>query len=71
VAQFAVPVKQEISLKNQAAFTGLEKILDRLSGPYAVMAYSDNTMAKYLAFQKSLTSLNLKERGSQPGRKSG
>ncbi|MGF7231678.1 carboxymuconolactone decarboxylase family protein [Arachidicoccus sp.] len=60
--KFDVPTKEEVSEKNKELFTGLEKSIGNVPNLYATMAYSDNALSKYMVFQNSPSSLNIKEK---------
>lgn len=59
---FEVPQKEEVSTKNKEVLSSLEKTLGSVPNLYATMAYSDNGLSKYLAFQNALSSLSIKEK---------
>jgi len=59
---FNVPAKSEVSAANQAIFDNLHKALGFVPNLYAVMAYSETALGKYLAFQSAKTSLTNKEK---------
>ena len=59
---FIVPTRDEVSPASQAAFDGLQKALGFVPNLYATIAYSDNALPKYLAFQGAKTSLSNKEK---------
>lgn len=60
--KFNVPTREEVSPNNQAAFDGLQKALSFVPNLYAVMAYSENALPKYLAFQGAKNSLSNREK---------
>jgi uncharacterized peroxidase-related enzyme len=57
-----VPTRDQVSTPNQALFDNLSKALGMVPNLYAVMAHSENALAKYLAFQSAKTSLSNKEK---------
>lgn len=59
---FNVPAKSEVSPANQTIFDNLHKGLGFVPNLYAIMAYSDTALGKYLAFQSVKTSLTNKEK---------
>jgi AhpD family alkylhydroperoxidase len=59
---FNVPTRDEVSPANQIQFDNLNKTIGMVPNLYATMAYSDNGLARYLAFQGGKTSLNNKEK---------
>ncbi len=60
--KFNVPARGEVSGSNQAIFDNLQKALGFVPNLYAAIAWSDNALGKYLAFQGGKTSLNNKEK---------
>lgn len=62
MSQFTVPTRNDVSPASQAAFDGLQKALNFVPNLYATIAYSDNALPKYLAFQGAKTSLSNKEK---------
>ena len=60
--RFKVPAKKEVSNKNKEVFIHFEEALGSVPNLYGVMAYSDNALLKYMAFQNSPSSLNIKEK---------
>ncbi len=60
--KFTVPAREEVSPNNQAAFDGLQKALGFVPNLYATMAYSENALPKYLAFQGAKNSLSNREK---------
>lgn len=60
--QFTVPTREEVSESNQALFDTLKRGLGFVPNLYATLAYSDNGLAKYLAFQGAKTSLSNQEK---------
>lgn len=59
---FNVPTREEVSPASQASFDALHKALGMVPNLYAAMAWSDNALPKYLAFQGAKTSLSNKEK---------
>ncbi|GAB2567510.1 carboxymuconolactone decarboxylase family protein [Spirosoma areae] len=59
---FTVPTRDEVSPTSQAAFDSLQNALGFVPNLYATIAYSDNALPKYLAFQGAKTSLSNKEK---------
>lgn len=59
---FTVPTRDEVSPINQAIFDNLNKALGFVPNLYAAIAYSDNGLSKYLAYQNAKTSLSNKEK---------
>jgi AhpD family alkylhydroperoxidase len=59
---FQVPAKEQVSSTNQAQFDYLNKALGMVPNLYAVMAHSENGLARYLTFQGGKTSLSNKEK---------
>lgn len=59
---FNVPVKAEVSPNNQVLFDNLHKGLGFVPNLYAVMAYSEHGLAKYLQLQGAPSLLTRKER---------
>jgi uncharacterized peroxidase-related enzyme len=59
---FAVPTRDEVAPANQTIFDNLQKALGFVPNLYATIAYSDNGLAKYLAYQNAKTSLSNKEK---------
>lgn len=62
MSQFTVPTRDQVSSASQEAFDGLQKALGFVPNLYATIAYSDNGLPKYLAFQGAKTSLSNKEK---------
>jgi uncharacterized peroxidase-related enzyme len=60
--QFSVPTRDEVSPKNQAIFDDLTKALGFVPNLYATIAYSDNGLGRYLAYQTAKTTLSNKEK---------
>ena len=59
---FNVPTREEVSVQNQANFDTLKSVLGMVPNLYATIAYSDNGLSRYLAFQSAKTSLSNKEK---------
>ena len=59
---FNVPTRDRVSPLNQIQFDNLEKALGIVPNLYAAIAYSENGLARYLAFQGAKTSLSNKEK---------
>jgi AhpD family alkylhydroperoxidase len=59
---FKVPAREEVSTQNQDNFDALKKGLGMVPNLYATIAYSDNGLSRYLAFQGAKTSLSNKEK---------
>jgi len=62
MSSFNVPTREEVSSNNQAAFDALQKALGMVPNLYATLAYSENGLPKYLAYQGARTSLSNKEK---------
>lgn len=62
MTKFNVPTRDEVSPASQAAFDVLHKALGMVPNLYAAIAYSDNGLARYLAYQTSKTSLSNREK---------
>ncbi len=60
--KFTVPARDEVTPANQAIFDNLHKALGFVPNLYAAIAYSDNGLARYLAYQNAKTSLSNKEK---------
>ena len=60
--QFSVPAKENVSPANQAIFENLQKALGFVPNLYATIAYSDNGLGRFLAYQNAKTSLSNKEK---------
>ena len=60
--KFTVPSRDEVSPANQASFDALQKALGMVPNLYATIAYSDNGLHRYLAFQSGKSSLSNKEK---------
>ncbi|SFO83132.1 alkylhydroperoxidase AhpD family core domain-containing protein [Chitinophaga sp. YR627] len=59
---FSVPTREQIYPGNEAAFDTLQRRLGMVPNLYATIAYSENGLNKYLAFQTAKTSLYNRER---------
>lgn len=59
---FNVPKRDQVSPSSQASFDSLQKAIGMVPNLYAAIAYSENGLARYLAFQSGKTSLNNKEK---------
>ncbi|MCY0977064.1 carboxymuconolactone decarboxylase family protein [Chryseobacterium wangxinyae] len=60
--QFNVPTREEVAPANQAIFDNLQKALSFVPNLYATIAYSENGLARFLAYQNAKTSLSNKEK---------
>lgn len=60
--KFAVPLREEVATVNQDIFDSLNKALGFVPNLYAVIGYSDNGLARYLAYQNAKTTLSNKEK---------
>ena len=60
--KFTVPTREEISPANQANFDALQKAIGMVPNLYATIAYSENGLSRYLAYQAAKTSLSNKEK---------
>lgn len=59
---FTVPSREQVAPANQEIFDNLQKGLGFVPNLYAAIAYSDNGLARYLAYQNAKTSLSNKEK---------
>lgn len=59
---FNVPTREEVAPANQEIFDNLTKALGFVPNLYATIAYSDNGMTRFLAYQNAKTSLSNKEK---------
>ena len=59
---FAVPTREQVTPANQAIFDTLSKALGFVPNLYATIAYSENGLGKYLAYQNAKTTLSNKEK---------
>ena len=71
--KFTVPTREQVAPANQAIFDNLTKALGFVPNLYATIAYSDNGLGRYLAFQNAKTTLSNKrkrsgESCSEPGK---
>ena len=62
MTNFPVPTRDQVSASSQAQFDNLQKAVGFVPNLYATVAYSENGLAKYLAFQGAKTSLSNKEK---------
>jgi uncharacterized peroxidase-related enzyme len=60
--KFTVPTRDEVAPANQAIFDTLTKALGFVPNLYATIAYSDNGLSRYLAYQNAKTTLSNKEK---------
>lgn len=60
--KFTVPSRDEVVPANQAIFDNLNKALGFVPNLYATIAYSENGLGRYLAFQNAKTTLSNKEK---------
>ncbi len=59
---FNVPTKEQVAPANQEIFENLKKALGFVPNLYATIAYSDNGLTRFLAYQNAKTSLSNKEK---------
>ncbi|HEY9045837.1 MAG TPA: carboxymuconolactone decarboxylase family protein [Ohtaekwangia sp.] len=59
---YKVPAREEVSPANQTLFDKLQQALGMVPNLYATIAYSENGLGKYLAFQQAKSSLSNKEK---------
>lgn len=59
---FTVPTRAEVVPANQAIFDNLNKALGFVPNLYATIAYSNNGLERFLAYQNAKTSLSNKEK---------
>ena len=59
---FAVPTRDIVAPANQAIFDNLKASLGFVPNLYATIAYSENGLGRYLAYQNAKTSLSNKEK---------
>ena len=59
---FEVPTREQVGATNQGIFDTLQKALGFVPNLYATIAYSDNGLARYLAYQNAKTTLSNKEK---------
>jgi uncharacterized peroxidase-related enzyme len=62
MTKFTVPTREEVTPANQANFDALQKAIGMVPNLYATIAYSDNGLSKYLAYQGAKTSLSNREK---------
>jgi AhpD family alkylhydroperoxidase len=60
--KFTVPAREDVAPVNQDIFDTLHKALGFVPNLYATIAYSDNGLARYMAFQNAKTTLSNKEK---------
>lgn len=60
--QFSVPTRDQVSPINQEIFDNLQSALGFVPNLYAAIAYSNNGLARYLAYQNAKTTLSNKEK---------
>jgi AhpD family alkylhydroperoxidase len=60
--KFTVPLREEVARVNQDIFDSLDKALGFVPNLYAVIGYSANGLARYMAYQNAKTTLNNKEK---------
>lgn len=59
---FNVPTREQVAPANQEIFDNLTKALGFVPNLYATIAYSDNGLSRFLAYQNAKTSLSGKEK---------
>jgi uncharacterized peroxidase-related enzyme len=59
---FNVPTREQVAPANQEIFDNLTKALGFVPNLYATIAYSDNGLARFLAYQNAKTTLTGKEK---------
>ena len=59
---FSVPTREQVAPANQEIFDNLQKALGFVPNLYATMAYSDNGLSRFLAYQNAKTSFTNKEK---------
>ncbi len=62
MTNFTVPTREQVAPANQAIFDNLNKALGFVPNLYATIAYSDNGLSRYLAYQNAKTTLSNKEK---------
>lgn len=62
MTEFPVPTRDQVSASSQTQFDNLQKALGFVPNLYATIAYSDNGLARYVAYQGAKTSLSNKEK---------
>ena len=60
--KFKVPARDEVAPANQTIFDNLNKALGFVPNLYATIAYSENGLGRYLAYQNAKTTLSNKEK---------
>lgn len=60
--KFTVPTRDEVAPANQTIFDNLNKALGFVPNLYATIAYSENGLGRYLAYQNAKSSLSNKEK---------
>ena len=60
--KFTVPTRDEVAPANQAIFDNLNNALGFVPNLYAAIAYSENGLEKYLAYQNAKTTLSNREK---------
>lgn len=60
--KFEVPTREQVAPANQTIFDNLNKALGFVPNLYATIAYSDNGLGRYLAYQNAKTTLSNKEK---------
>jgi uncharacterized peroxidase-related enzyme len=60
--KFTVPTRDEVAPANQTIFDNLNKALGFVPNLYATIAYSENGLGRYLAYQNAKTTLSNKEK---------
>jgi uncharacterized peroxidase-related enzyme len=60
--KFTVPTRDEVAPANQAIFDNLNEALGFVPNLYAAIAYSENGLGRYLAYQNAKTTLSNKEK---------
>jgi len=59
---FSVPTREQVAPSNQEIFDNLQKTLGFVPNLYATIAYSNNGLSRFLAYQNAKTSLTNKEK---------
>lgn len=57
-----MPTRDQVSASSQTQFDALQKAIGFVPNLYATIAYSENGLARYVAYQSAKTSLNNKEK---------
>ena len=60
--QYTDPTRDEVAATNQAIFDNLQKALGFVPNLYATIGYSENGLARYLAYQNAKTTLSNREK---------